>query len=345
MISRLQIVLFASILALLAWASPAFAQNQPFTYQGKLDQSGTPATGPIDLVVRLFPTETDGTAIGTQTINGVPLIGGVFTVTLNANGEFTANPFATGAPRWVEITVNGQTITPRQRLTVSPMAAFSAAPWVLSGTSVSYTKGNVGIGTTTPDRPLTVNQASVAGGTVRSAQSISLQADGATFWHMNLLAPSGPNSGLFGLNFAESGVADFRLFLEKGGNVGIGTRDPAKTLDVRGDIAFGSAGQFSPVASDSGETRMVFGVVNGDDGSFFSGSGFTVSRLGVGSYRVTFTTAFGGIPAVTITPVVAGVAIHSSTNALSAVGVNVDIFNAAGNRTDEHFSIIVIGRR
>jgi hypothetical protein len=38
------------------------------------------------------------------------------------------------------------------------------------------------------------------------------------------------------LNFVETGVADGRLFLKPGGNVGIGTTNPAAQLDVRGDI-------------------------------------------------------------------------------------------------------------
>lgn len=49
-------------------------------------------------------------------------------------------------------------------------------------------------------------------------------------WHFNLL------SG--GLNFVESGVADYRIFLQNGGNVGIGTNGPTERLDVNGSARF-----------------------------------------------------------------------------------------------------------
>jgi len=49
-------------------------------------------------------------------------------------------------------------------------------------------------------------------------------------WHFNLLAG--------GLNFVESGVADYRLFLQNGGNVGINTSSPSEQLDVNGNARF-----------------------------------------------------------------------------------------------------------
>src|SRR5690349_18143738 len=47
---------------------------------------------------------------------------------------------------------------------------------------------------------------------------------------------SGLGWGESGLNFVETGVADGRLFVQAGGNVGVGTSNPAAKLDVRGDI-------------------------------------------------------------------------------------------------------------
>ena len=83
--------------------------------------------------------------------------------------------------------------------------------------------GLVGINTTNPDRPLSVQ------GHGGHTELISLKnSGGQTEWHINF------RSG--GLNFAETGVADARLFLQKGGNVGIGTDQPAYKLDVCGTI-------------------------------------------------------------------------------------------------------------
>jgi len=49
---------------------------------------------------------------------------------------------------------------------------------------------------------------------------------GTPKWHWNLLGN--------GLNFVESGVADYRLFLENGGQVGVNTNTPSEQLDVNG---------------------------------------------------------------------------------------------------------------
>ncbi len=53
---------------------------------------------------------------------------------------------------------------------------------------------------------------------------------GTPKWHWNLL--------LNGLNFVESNVSDYRLFLENGGNIGINTNNPSTKLDVNGKGRF-----------------------------------------------------------------------------------------------------------
>jgi hypothetical protein len=53
-------------------------------------------------------------------------------------------------------------------------------------------------------------------------------------WHWNILGG--------GLNFVESNVADYRLFLAYGGNVGLGTSTPSAKLDVEGTVQLGVAG-------------------------------------------------------------------------------------------------------
>jgi len=50
---------------------------------------------------------------------------------------------------------------------------------------------------------------------------------GSPKWHWNFL------SG--GLNFVESNVADYRLFLKNGGNIGVNTNNPTEQLDVNGN--------------------------------------------------------------------------------------------------------------
>jgi hypothetical protein len=93
---------------------------------------------------------------------------------------------------------------------------------------IKWGTGNVGIGTTAPDRPLTVRAAGA-----QSIQWLSFQnATNVTKWHLNHLSE--------GLNFAETSQMDGRLFLKKGGGVGINTTSPEFTLHVIGTIAASS---------------------------------------------------------------------------------------------------------
>lgn len=84
-------------------------------------------------------------------------------------------------------------------------------------------QGQVGIGTINPDRPLAI-QAQGNGQELISFKNLA----GVTTWHMNQNLSGTAN----GLNFAETGVADGRLFLRAGGNVGMGTASPLAPLHV-----------------------------------------------------------------------------------------------------------------
>lgn len=58
-------------------------------------------------------------------------------------------------------------------------------------------------------------------------------ATGVTEWHWNLVGN--------GLNFVETDVADFRIFMEQGGNIGIDTGTPSEKLDVNGSLRIRTA--------------------------------------------------------------------------------------------------------
>jgi hypothetical protein len=101
------------------------AQGTAFTYQGRLTDSGTPATGTYDFTFQVFDAASNGTSQGGPlSTNGMSVAAGLFTVTL----DFGAGPFSSGAPRWLEIAVrtNGGlvfgTISPRTPLTAAPYA-------------------------------------------------------------------------------------------------------------------------------------------------------------------------------------------------------------------------------
>jgi hypothetical protein len=109
-----------------------------FTYQGELKKAGDPVTEICQFEFSLWDDEFAGGQIGaTQYLLDVEVQDGLFTVLLNADGEFGEfgeAPFD-GQPRWLEITVtvppdDPVTLSPRQPVTPTPHTFYAAsAPW------------------------------------------------------------------------------------------------------------------------------------------------------------------------------------------------------------------------
>jgi hypothetical protein len=203
-----------AIAILLCSTAGAMAQaplGSGFMYQGRLKQHGAPFTGVVDLSFDLFAAESGGTSLGSQAILDVAVTDGLFVVELNAVGEFGADAFR-GDARWLEVAVDGSTLTPRQKLAAAPYALHSDST---RGLAVDD-EGRVGIGTATPASELTV------AGTVETTAGGVKFPDGTV---QVSAAPEGP--GLWSSD-GEHVVST------NTGNVGIGTTEPAAKLDVSG---------------------------------------------------------------------------------------------------------------
>jgi hypothetical protein len=123
-------------LALFSGADLADAQGTAFTYQGRLQNNGSPASGIYNFTFSLFGTNAGSVAIaGPLTNDGVPVSNGLFTVLM----DFGPGVF-TGATDWLEIGVetNGvntfTTLAPRQQLTPAPFAIMAGTASNLLGT-------------------------------------------------------------------------------------------------------------------------------------------------------------------------------------------------------------------
>jgi hypothetical protein len=79
---------------------------------------------------------------------------------------------------------------------------------------------NIGINTTTPDRPLTIQ-----GNGINSELLSLFDAGGAPRWHVNI-------PGINGLSFNASGLKEHVLFLHQNGRIGINNNQPAVALHV-----------------------------------------------------------------------------------------------------------------
>lgn len=134
----------AIVLVWLGLSGVATAQplTTSFTYQGRLVDGGTPASGTYDLQFILMDAASGGSQVGSiLTSDDVTVTNGLFTVTLDFGAVFA------GSRRFLEVGVRPGTstgaytvVSPRQELTPSPNAAFSlTAPWTgISGKPAGF---------------------------------------------------------------------------------------------------------------------------------------------------------------------------------------------------------------
>jgi len=128
-------------LALVALPAAGADVGTAFTYQGQLQDDGSPASGDFDLQFTLFDAETGGTQLGSPvTVDDVEVVDGRFGVKLDFGSAFGREA------RWLEIAVRPgaggsfTTLSPRQELTPAPYAL------ALPGVSVDEAAGFVGVG-------------------------------------------------------------------------------------------------------------------------------------------------------------------------------------------------------
>jgi hypothetical protein len=113
--------------ALNSQLSIAFAQGTAFTYQGRLQNNGSPASGTYNLTFAVFTDSNGVNQVGsTLTNTATGITNGLFTVVLDfGQGIFT------GPPLWLQIgaETNGgggfTTLAPLQQLTPTPYAIYS----------------------------------------------------------------------------------------------------------------------------------------------------------------------------------------------------------------------------
>jgi hypothetical protein len=277
---------------------PQVALGTGFTYQGQLKKSGVPVNGTCTMTFTLWDSQSSGTQVGgPQMLNSVAVAGGLFTVVLDSSNELGA--FG-GSDRWLETAVkcagDGSAVTlSRQELTATPYALFSAAPWVTSGSNLTYNAGSVGIGTALPtagiklevngETRLTPGGAEVeiglgtpnaeTGMSILGPNRADLRFDGTTL-KLVVGTGTGPPPSTNGINIATSG------------NVGIGTVSPAARLTVRGpDTSLSSVAFRVETASGNVALQVYDDTTVGIQGLYGSSTSHacyvfaTVSRFGL----------------------------------------------------------------
>ena len=283
MITKLHSLLIG--LALAASLHQAAAQGTAFTYQGRLNDGTNPANGQYDFQFQVFDAATAGASYGSpnpNTVAGVGVSNGLFTVTLDFGGSVF-----TGPARWLQTSVrtNGSAsytlLNARQPLTATPYAIYAGNAATLGGqASTAYVaktgdtmtgtlnlpanglnvgssqlvaiNGNIGIGTASPAYPLDVN------GYINSTYSqVTATSPTVEFYSpfnnaFKLRSQGHYPSSSFTITDTTFGELGWdRLTILGNGNVGIGTTSPGtEALVVAAGVDLTTAAA-SP-GSDSG---------------------------------------------------------------------------------------------
>src|SRR4051812_33930989 len=127
---------FLLALTLIVSIHTAAAQGTAFSYQGRLNNGGNPASGTFDLKFTLFNTNSNGIAFAGPVTNSATVVtNGLFIVAI----DFGPGVF-TGANYWLEIAVrtNGggafATLAPRQPVLPTPYSVMANSATTLLGT-------------------------------------------------------------------------------------------------------------------------------------------------------------------------------------------------------------------
>ena len=117
--NRLPLLAAASIALVSGMSAHADVPNL-INYQGRLtDKDGAPMNTPVAMEVAVFSQATGGTASFSQNLGQVQVKQGIYSV---AFGGETLPPVLQNPECWLELTVNGTILQPRQKLLAVPYA-------------------------------------------------------------------------------------------------------------------------------------------------------------------------------------------------------------------------------
>ncbi|MCP3872494.1 MAG: hypothetical protein GY699_04970, partial [Desulfobacteraceae bacterium] len=276
---------------------PVASSPALINFQGVLkDATNQPITNTLPITFEIFIHETDGIpggGIWQETHPGVSIIEGIYSVLLGSVNAGTLTPDLFSSDElWLEVTVDSEIMSPRQRITSVAYALNAGSidgldsTSFLSSTSGTMTgdltvqgtlmaggdkglfingTGKVGIGTSEP-----ATQLDVEGGDIRTDGGMKFSY-GSESCDNQIYTSS---YGFDFLNFQSSDIrfatsetdcaALTRMVIKDDGKVGIGTREPATQLDVEGgDIRTDGGMKFS-YGSESCD-NLIYTSTNGFD--------------------------------------------------------------------------------
>src|SRR5665213_1506605 len=322
----------------------AFAQGTAFTYQGRLNSSGSAASGNYDFRFRLDADPLGNTILATASTNAVPVTNGLFITTI----DFGAGWF-NGSNYWLEVDVrtNGAAsyvgLTPLQPLLPTPYAIMANSASNLLGALPAVQLSGTLQNSSLPTSPVfsgavTANSFSGNGANVTGVNAASLGGlIPANFWQ------TGGNSGtMAGANFIGTtdnqplelhinGVRGFRLEPTVNGD----------TINVIGGSPYNTvaAGKFGAAIGGGGANGQInqvtanFATVSGGKQNTAGGDSATVGGGGQNTAGDTATVGGGSDNIASAIEATIGGGVHNRvTNGASATVAGGNANVASGYR-------------
>lgn len=322
--ARKALVCIAGVLFLLAMV-PFVSHSevpQQINYQGYLtDSGGSPLNATPTMDFDIYDAATGGTFMWgeSQTVN---VVNGNYSIEIGqdpVNNPFPVNLFE--GSRYLELTVNGEPLSPRLHLTCSPFAMKAADADSLEGQRASefaleghvhswgeitgipsgFADGvdNTGITSETDPTVLASVKNGVSWGEIQAMPAGF--ADGVD--NTGITSETDPQVGNItsgyvpvwnGSELVSSSIYDV------GHRVGIGTNDPSQKFEVdNGDILVQGAGSFDEAGEEAflflGDTNSYIKAVHGSGvriGSWFTGDALAIQQVtgnvGIGTVNPTY---------------------------------------------------------
>ena len=368
-------ILSMAVLALLLLSAMQARGAVPemVNYQGFLrNDDGTPVDGTVDMRFSVFTQQTGGSLIWTEVHQNVSVDEGLFHVLLGTTTPLTESMFS-GAERWLETSLSGETPFARRQFLSTPYAFHASVAdvalsggegdddWTISGSNVYKTTGKVGIGTSSfGGQLLYVASDVVLGGGVNATADgevewISLEGESAN-WVLGVQNETTEAASDFYIGL-DPNIEDGVFHIERDGDVGIGTTSPQSRLTVAGDV---DADSFEATAPLGSSTQPAEGGVYSDnvvyawakirsDGVILDSFGVSsVNHFSTGDYDVILERELPAGICATVTPwAVNDPVLASASTSSDRVTVKTRLF-IPGNHNfslfDYGFYVQVVGR-
>ncbi|MBU2573347.1 MAG: hypothetical protein KKH28_04645 [Elusimicrobia bacterium] len=96
-------------------------------FQGRLEESGQPVEGAKNFIFKIYDALSGGSVVWTSQAQSVEVANGVFSVVLETGTPVNLSTAAFAGARYVEITVDGVPLSPRQEMVSAPYAMVAQA--------------------------------------------------------------------------------------------------------------------------------------------------------------------------------------------------------------------------